>query len=400
MGPTEEIMAMDQLILNFCLEKWNKSFCCANSLEVAGIYKIDHAEVRNAFRRLKNNRKGTIIDEIAPLPDTGAGEIEKEKGSATLFFPAKKELKKYYEANKSYPDVPPFTKAMHLGHRPFELWFFSDAVLNRYLKNSNKYNVEDSDFFGFFCTNKDYVSNLQLEQTRENCFSVKRYGKIHTNNGEIIIATILADLSELPADDQEYWFRHQTEAPALTDVKFQKNYLKFFRSVPVDSHDPLHDLIAILHKINSLQHVGRLFKNLDAATLKYPVYDSYENFRECCKELYKFISPDNINANLLKNFLRTNFHYQMRDLSFGEPQKNFSLFKLFLTKFTIFDNSIQELTGKVKNQNLLDFEKREKDFLMEFKKICEALLTAYRILYEELKVEKYQIGFSNKPALQ
>lgn len=377
----------DNKILDYCLLKWNTNFCGISSLEASKDLDLPHDKVRNAFKRLKGNRKGTIIDEVKLGTDYGTSEIEsREKVTATIFYPSHTQLKKYFLANRagfSNIPIPPFQKDLHLGHRTFELYFFSPSVLNRYFDNAEKYNIQDYKAIGFFASNKDYISGLKLQQAHEKSFSVKRYGKVQTEAGDLLVTAMLADLAEMPVDEQNHWLTHKFEgSPAVVDLEFQKQYLKFFKSVPADSHDPLHDLLNLLQKINSLQFLGKIFKNLDPTNLKYPVQNTYQSFKDSCKELYKHISPDELDNEVIQKFLSTNLHYQSSDFSFRNPLK---LFQKFLNEFELSGNTIKKLTDKVKNNRILDPQKREKDFLMEFKKLSHALLIAYRILYEELK---------------
>lgn len=378
----------DNKILDYCLLKWNQQFCGISSLDTANDLGMPHPEVREAFKRLKESRKGTITDGVKlKTSDKSSNEMESQvKEAATIFYPSHNQLKKYYRANRSAfsnVTIPPFQKDLHLGHRIFELYFFSPSVLNRYFDGTKEYNIQDYKSVGFFASNNEYISGLKLQRAQEKSFSVKRYGKIQSETGELFVTAMLADLAELPAEEQKHWLAHKVkESPTAVDLEFQKHYLKFFKSVPADSHDPLHDLLNLLERINSLQHLGKVFKNLDPSNLKYPVQNTYQSFKDACKELYKRIGPEEMDAGVLHKFLSTNLHYQTSDCNLQNPIR---LFQNFLNEFELSGDTIQTLTNKVKNSRILDPQKREQDFLMEFKKLSHALLIAYRILYEELR---------------
>lgn len=380
----------DQQILQYCLEKWNENFSGINSWETAKDLNLEHTKVRNAFRRLKEEKEGTLTDNVQLY--SGSGEIpEVEQGQveATIFFPSENALKGYLETSKlAESDIPPFQKAMRLGHRPSELWYFSSQVLERYLNDSKKYNIRDLDAVGFFSGNKEYLSELDTREAQEECFSVKRYGKIFSREGQLLITAILEDLADLPKSEQGHWMAHQTEAPTLSlSIEFQRYYLKFFKGAPIDSHDPLHDLLRILQQINKLPHLGQVFKNINESDLKYPAQNTYENFSAACKTLYRLIGPESIDSEVVKRYLRRNFNYRSTDLSFKSTQERLKLFKKFLNEFKPFGDSIDELTQKVKEHKILDPENQEKDYLMEFRKLCQGLLASYDILYEKLKVD-------------
>lgn len=370
-------MKKQQDILEYCLEYWNDNFCGISSHQVSRDLDIEHEKVRRVFRQLKKENQGTLNDDVLIAADENdeKSNEEDQQMEVTIFFPSRETLKDYYKSSGlAEQEIPEYKKKLHLGHNRTELFYFPVEVLDKYINNTDKYNVYDTFCGGF------------LSEKSEDTYTF-RYGKRKINQDERVVAVVLDDLAELAASEQQHWNSREIETPEFTidDPDFHEYYLRYYEITPVDSYDPLHDLIATLKKINSLSHVGKLFKNIDSTSLKYPVKNTYKSFYKSCKELSKIIAPNSINKKTLKRFLTKNFQGYDKLTKKESDCDADDLFANFLKEIHFIDsNSIDKLTGKDERPDKIS----NGDYLDKFKKLCKNLLLWHRILHRKLKESK------------
>lgn len=366
-------------ILEYCLEYWNVNFCGISSHQVSIDLRIDHEKVRRTFRIFKKERKGTLNDDVlisADDAETENGVIADgdEQIFITIFFPSKDILSDYfYSSELAYKDIPDYRKKLHLGHNRTELFYFPTEVLKKYFNDPDRYGIHDTPCGGFLSEKTDGSYTL-------------RYGKRKINKNEQVVAAALDDLSELSPAEQQHWISHEMDTPefSIDDPEFHEFYLRYYEITPVDSYDPLNDLIATIEKINSLSHVGNLFSNIEKSRLKYPVKNTYKSFYKSCRELAKVIAPNSINKKALTEFLRKNYNgYDNLKDEKEECDVN-ELFINFLREINFIDNSITGLKRKVRSLDKIS----SGDYLDKFKKLCKNLLLWHRLLHRKLRGTK------------
>ncbi|HET6528597.1 MAG TPA: hypothetical protein VFG39_07575 [Balneolaceae bacterium] len=369
------------------MEKWNKRFDGISSFSVSEKLGIDHRKVRETFKNFRRQNKGTLTDNVILRPF----EVGKDVVT-TVFFPSKESLKESFsKSNLATKHIPEFKKRLYLGHRRNELAYFSQSVLAKYFDLAEKFNIQDSLFGGFLTSRPDSSE----DESHQEKTPVLRFGKRKLDKNEQVVAAILEDLAALPEDEQQHWHFSEIEHPnfSLFDPDFHKYYLRYYDVIPIHKRDPLNRLLSTLKKINALPNVGRLFNNLDGVHLQYPVKKSFEDFITSCDLLYKIIGPDNLNTDVLKNYLHSNYNYRhnhFRD-SRGEPLNNSQLFRAFLKEIGFLENSIDKLLNSLKehaippDHQINALRSGTHDFLSEFRNLCQSLLISYTILYEKLK---------------
>ncbi len=366
-------------ILEYCLKYWNDNFCGISSHQVSTDLQIRHEKVRQTLRKLKEENKGTLNDDVViSLDETGREREIAKKGDRekliTIFFPSREILTDYFNnSGLSKKDIPEYKKKLHLGHNQTELFYFPAEVLKKYTDDPENYNLCDTLCGGFLTIKSDDSYTL-------------RYGKRKINEDERVVAVALDDLSELDPSEQQYWHTLELETPefSVDDPDFHEFYLRYYEITPVDSYDPLHDLIATIRKINSLSHVGNLLGNVDNSRLKYPVKNTYKSFYKACKELSRVIAPNSINKKALKEYLCKNYNGYDNLKDEKEDCDINELFINLLKEINFIDSSITSLKRKVRSLDKIS----SGDYLDKFKKLCKNLLLWHRILHRKLKNKK------------
>lgn len=390
-------MGINKKILDYCMEKWNKRFDGISAYSVSEKLGISHKKVREVFKLFRRENKGSLNENIILRPfnlskrDKANSEI-----ITTVFYPSKESLaENYIRSDLSNKNIPEFRKRLHLGHQRNELAYFSKSVLHKYSSLPDKFTIQDSPIGGFLSSNPAYIKSLPKENMSEEYIPILRFGKRKVDKTEYIITAILEDLAELPESEQEHWHFSEVERPnfSLFDPDFHKYHLRYYTGNPVRTRDPLNKLVKILKKINSLPNVGPLFDNLNISTLGYPVKKTQDDFCTSCDELYRLIGPENLNTEILKKFLHSNYNYSHLDFQDpkNQPLRNEDLFEKFLQQVGFEENSIGTLLNELKKHEVPSDHHMEisylnsRDFLTEFKKMCQSLLICYTILYEKLK---------------
>lgn len=392
-------MGLNQKILDYCMEKWNKKFDGISSYNVSTKLGIGHKKVRKAFKSFLRENKGTLNENVLLQPF----ELNKDdqgkvtEVTTTVFFPSKETLRENFsKSGLAKKNIPEFKKRLHLGHRRSELAYFTNSVLKKYYDFTDKFNIQDSLFGGFLSSNSTYFDGLSKERRHKEYVPILRFGKRKLDKNEQVVTAILDDLAALPESEQQHWSFSEIEHPnfSLFDPDFHKYHLRYYDGIPVIAQDPLNQLLKMLKKINALPNVGNLFSNLKDVNLQYPVTKKHEGFCTCCDQLYKVIGFDNLSIEVLKKFLQTNYNYRDSDFLEGKKGQALSveqLFKLFLKEVGYLQDSIDKLVTEIKEHRIPDDHKiiaskyRTHDYLTEFKKVCQSLLISFTILYEKLR---------------
>jgi hypothetical protein len=102
---------------------------------------------------------------------------------------------------------------MHLGDSQIQLCYFKREVLDRYLKDPEKYEVDDDATGGDVRMTSKYFMSLSDEEQDTFGFASVRYGNMKLADGTEAIGAIAKDLEDLPKADQRHWAAHEIEDP-------------------------------------------------------------------------------------------------------------------------------------------------------------------------------------------
>ncbi len=388
-------------IMEKCIEGWNLRFGGTSAIDVAEKLKIDHAKVRNIFRKFRDNGKGSINEDAelmsVSITPNKPGSMKQKKVVTTIFFPSKNVLSDYYYSSKlAKENHPEFEKRLYLGHSQIELCYFSISVLKRYQDQQEKYELEDSASGGYLCSNSTYAENIDDSEY----ISSINFGKRTLSDGNYAIVVFLKDLSYLPIKEQSYWHSHEITKPTFSfpDKDFLPFYLRYFEGIPTDYSNPIGELADVLTSINRLliqANLGKLFTGLSNPYLTFPVDNTRKHFADSNSELYKIIGPDGMKKKVLRNILKKEFSLTDSDLKHIKSGRDFSTMQLFSELVNKLDanNNGLKIIEEVKNyridadHRIIKPEFTDTNYIKSFREIIESLIEFYSQTRTNLSVK-------------
>ena len=392
---------MKEKILKIAVKHWNENFGGISALSIAHKISASHQDILECFSILRDEGKGTLRENVTLCPitiklDANSFDNITEEGEVitTMFFPSKQILKQRFEMeNKDYGT---FLNRLHLGNSQVKLYYFDLEVLNKYFDHLERYHISDDVIGGHIFTKDEYYLSLPEDKRGENTFAQIRYGKRKLVNSSLAIAVILHDLSELPLKEQYHWVHHEIDEPIFLDIDydFEKHIRQNFGAEFIDHEDPLTGIIEKIESINKLFNNAKLFKNIKNDYIKYPVTNTEKSYLEAHQELYKLISTDSLNKNLIIDLLQNNLKKSADDLIDNKTKRKKSLNELFYTLFENDDIDEQTLIKsawkkirdpRVKSAHVITKPiLQENDYIMQFRGDCEMLLEAFEIIEKEI----------------
>jgi hypothetical protein len=268
---------------------------------------------------------------FSELPMGGASvkiATEFEMVDTLIAFPSRSVLEDAFHRDRV--DYGVFTNRMHLGASQVQLYYFKREVLDRYLKDREKYEVDDDVTGGDVrMTSKHFISLSDEEQGTLGFASV-RYGNMKLADGTEAIGAIAKDLEDLPKADQHHWAAHEIDDPVPSaDNKSWTDFISesFEANWGADHTDYVEALATALEEINT--KVAELFVKTKHPRLHLPVLNSVGEYTRAHKELYKLVGADNLQEDGLKKLLLARGCTEQEFVSdSGRPKGKWALLKL------------------------------------------------------------------------
>jgi hypothetical protein len=354
-------MDLKEKTIQISVDHWIKNHTGISALDLSRVLKLPHMNVLKILQQLRDEGKGALREDVELTVVTFSSRSRmtclKQKSKTvitSIFFPSEEILSDHYNKNLGlYVNNGEYLNRLHLGGSPIQLCFFDSGVLKKYIDNPSIYCVHDNITGGYITLNSDHTASLTPDKYEEiGGFALFRYGKRIAKDGSVTIAPILHDLAELPVKEQKYWASFEIEAPSFRkiDPSFDAFTQRTFAGQFVDSHDPLEQITTTMESINRLMG-NKLFLRETNPSLHYPMINTEKELNQCLKELYKLISDDNLNSNLLKQFLQEKMGYKDSDFlhkTTGRPLSQLQLLKLIFREYTpeeigFFDKTVQQI---------------------------------------------------------
>jgi len=300
-------------LLSIIVDRWKTGFKGISALEIKDILGISHEGAMVQLRKLEE--KGLIRLRECQLGEPI--EYHERRSADTIFrigtkfemvdtlmaFPSKAVLEDAFFGDRK--DYGEFTNRMHKGASQIEHYYFRREVLDKYLKQPDRYEVEQDSVGGSVgMTSKYYMSLSEVDQDALG-FATVRFGNMKLADGTEAIGVIAKDLEGLPKADQHHWAAHEIHNPTLDrDDKAWTDYIseQFEGNWGIDHTDYIKRLSESLDGVNKV--VGPLFRKTNHPGLHVPGLNTYGEYIAAHKELHKLIGPDNLSEEVLKTALR------------------------------------------------------------------------------------------------
>lgn len=382
-------MTTKKRVEEHAISYWHENFAGVSALSAAEALGVSHEAVLDAFDELEAENRGSQRKPISlcagaftfTLGDPNATDDYEEVESA-IFFPAQPVLEKsFYESELSRRNLPAYKVRLHRGYSQIQLLYFKAAVLGRYIDHPELFIVDDSVAGGNIRTRDGLASNVKIETDADN-FGMIDFGKRILIEGKHAVTAILHDLSELPETHQRHWHSYEIDHPRFRadDPDFENFVKRQLRAEWTDYNDPLIKALAELDRINLLLGEPPLFRNVKNDYLAYPVKNSFKDYCDCCSELYKLVGPDNLNAEVLRGFLRTHFDYS--DERFVHTDSGRPMGTLQLLRLVAAETSATRLMGAIEEvkTHRIDADHKvtqpsvaRQNYMVAFRQVCTVL---------------------------
>lgn len=366
---------MKNNILRFIISYWIKNFKGITSDSISESLSIPILELNQCLDELENEHLLSInrdieLGRLSFEQIDGKFEMKTDKFITNMIFPTKLLLGQHFERNLSlFKSNGEFKNRLIRGYQQISSFYFDYEVLSKYIKNKDKYLVED-----------DVTGGIISRINSESEYLRIRYGKRKLENGNTLVTTILIDLANIPIKEQKHWESYESnDSDFLKEDVDYSNYTKRnFEGEWVDSNDPLDNIKLHLNEINELLEMN-LFIVTENNHLCYPTIDNFKSMCESFTELYILIGPDNLNSKVLKYYLKKYFNINSKDLFNKDSKRAYSklqLLDLLLNKLEYKNaNKYLELINNVKyyrveNAHKVTPIKPGRNFIDTFKEDC------------------------------
>lgn len=325
-------------LLSLVVDRWKKDFKGISALEIADMLGITNEDAMARLRVLEGDGtvrlrscklgQGIKFSELAMGDASVKMATEFEMVDTLMAFPSRSVLEDAFHRDRV--DYGVFTNRMHLGDSQMQLYHFKREVLERYLKDREKYEVDDDATGGDVRMTSKYFMSLSDEEQDTLGFASVRYGNMKLADGTEAIGAIAKDLEDLPKADQHHWAAHEIEDPVPSaDNKSWNDFISesFEGNWGADHTDYVEVLATVLKAINA--KIAELFIKTGHPGLHLPVVNTVEEYSRAHKELYKLVGADNLQeAGLKKLLLAKGCAEQEFVNDGGRPKGKWALFKL------------------------------------------------------------------------
>ena len=299
-------------VMPLIVKQWKQSFKGISALEIGEILGISHDEAMARLHVL--GRAGSVtlrpcqLGQGIKFHEYSMGEVtvkipsEFEMVDTLMAFPNRQTLEDAF--HKDRVDHGVFTNRLHLGDSQVHHYYFNRAVLDRYLRDREKYAVDDDATGGQVRMTSAYYQSLSDADQDTLGFATIRYGNMKLADGTEALGVIASDLGSLPKLEQHHWAAHEIASPVLSeDDKSWRDYISesFEGNWNADHTDYIGVLSATLDEVND--KVGELFRKTTHPGLHLPVLNTFGEYVHAHKELYKLVGADNLRQDGLKALL-------------------------------------------------------------------------------------------------
>jgi hypothetical protein len=180
-----------QDLLSIIVDRWKTGFKGISALEIKDILGISHEDAMGQLRKIE--AKGMIrlrecqLGEPIEYHETRSGDTifrigtKFEMVDTLMAFPSKAVLEDaFFRDRKDYGE---FTNRMHKGASQIQHYYFRRDVLDKYLKQEGRYEVEQDSVGGSIgMTSKYYMSLSEADQDALG-FATVRFGNMKLADG-------------------------------------------------------------------------------------------------------------------------------------------------------------------------------------------------------------------------
>lgn len=302
-------------LLSLVVARWKSEFKGISALEIRSSLGIGHDRAIAMLRELEARGEVKLrkcqLGEPVDFNKVSMGDTVMEIPSryemvdTLMAFPAGRVLEDAFYADRR--DYGEFTNRLHKGASQVQHYFFRRDVLDKYLKQPDRYRVHQDATGGSIAMTSDHYSSLSEEQQETEGFATVDFGRMKLSDGTEAIGAIAKDLDNLPRGDQFHWAAHEIQSPKIdSEDKAWPQYVS--EQFEGDWNADHTDYVALLHdaieRINGAY--GLLFRKTAHPGLHVPGLDTYGEYVAAHKELYKLIGPDNLDERVLCEALLAN----------------------------------------------------------------------------------------------
>jgi hypothetical protein len=397
-NPLKDLSEEEKKVLSISSKKWFSNPAGISAIDIADSLLLTNDQIMKIMEGFVFRGLGTINENVELYCikldfENTTQDFESKKVITHIFFPSKEVLKYYfYKSKLAKEDISEYVKRLHLGGSQISLSFFNEEVLRKYFDHPELYEIDDSMAGGRVCTNG-------VAEENEDEYIHVRYGKKKINNGYTAITAILSDLAAMSSNEQKYWSSFEIKECILDgkDENFNKFFERNFEGEWVEYPNPINDVTKVLSEYNRVFAEPTLYVQIENIHLRPPVENTDKELCNSCSELYKLIGPDNINIQVLKEYLKKRFQYADSALIHFESQKALSvlqIFKLFEESITS-NKALYEQIEIIKSyrisadHKILGKDKKPEKYTMKFYEICQQyVLKANELLGKIIAIEK------------
>lgn len=334
---TCEIQTSAADLLSIVVAHWKKNFTGISALAIGDRLGISNEDAMARLRIL--GRDGTVHLRPCQLGQILFGDLtlggasvktppEIQMVDTLMAFPSRQVLEDAFYRERV--DYGVFTNRMHLGDSQVHLYYFRREVLDRYLRDHEKYEVDDDATGGDVRMTSAYFKLLSDAGHDPLTFATVRYGNMRLADGTEAIGVIAKDLDALPHSDQHHWAAHELEDPVPSaDNKSWRDFISesFEGNWDADHTDDVEILTTTLQEINA--KVAGLFVKTEHPRLYLPVVNTVGEYTRAHKELYKLVGADNLQERELKKLLLARGCAEQEFINEGgRPKGKWALLKL------------------------------------------------------------------------
>jgi len=313
-------------------------------------------------------------------------KLAKKATIAHVIFPSKEVLTDhFYRSTLARQGLPIYVERLCKGAHQYEMVYFSEEVLSKYLDRPDLYNVEDSLSGGLIHSSTgEEATNIYVQ-----------HGRRQLVNKRSAILVPYRDLASLDEVQQRYWHGFEISNPTVdsSDQNYYKLIQRTFDGAFVDYENPLKKVLDALKYVNSSLDCNVLFRHTVNPHLCIPVKNTEKAFYDSCSELFKIIGTNSLIASSIKKILVEDFGTKEEELihKSGRALSPFQQLQLLETKSEIEPKAtyiIDEVKGyRVKADHaIVEPLSPATNFVEKFYTLCND--TAYSLRFFATKLDE------------